>query len=202
VGKAYTEQEKEKIKNSLVQEGIRLFRERGLKSVSIRTLTQTVGISQGGFYTFFEDKEDFITYLIELRVSQKLELRKEHLEDSLKDPVKYISDLIYDEGMHLKENKGFNNMISDSLKYYLFEIMPRQRNNGSQYRNFFNTMVEYWKEHNIMVSIDIDGLYAVMNAAMLLFMNADLVDQNYFATIYRNFVDANVKDYIRVQRDA
>ena len=57
MAKAFTETEREQIRRQLQDEGLKLFREKGLKKVSVQQLTQAVGIAQGGFYSFYDSKE-------------------------------------------------------------------------------------------------------------------------------------------------
>ena len=53
MGKAYSEEEKKEIKGKLRQVGLQLFREKGIRKVSVREMAAQVGIAQGGFYTFY-----------------------------------------------------------------------------------------------------------------------------------------------------
>ena len=57
MAKAFTEKEKEQIRERLQQEGLKQFKEKGLKKVSVQQLTREVGIAQGGFYSFYDSKE-------------------------------------------------------------------------------------------------------------------------------------------------
>lgn len=199
MGKPFSDDEKESIKSSLVSKGLELFRNQGLKEVSIRTLTQAAGIAQGGFYTFFKDKEDFILYLIELRVSQKLDERRNNLSSSLTDPFLYLSDFFYKEGMHLKDNKAFNTMISDSMSFY-FSCLSRH--GGSIlgcYKKFFDTLETYWNAHGISINLNIDGLIALLHSSLILFMNASLIDDAFFKQIFRTTIDANLKNYVSME---
>lgn len=51
-GKAFSEEEKGKIKENIMNTAIELFHNNGLKSLSISELTKSVGIAQGSFYNF------------------------------------------------------------------------------------------------------------------------------------------------------
>ena len=52
MGKAFSEEKRERVQEALRRVGLRLLAESGIRNVSIRRLTQEVGIAQGGFYTF------------------------------------------------------------------------------------------------------------------------------------------------------
>jgi AcrR family transcriptional regulator len=53
----FSEQEKEKIQKSLLDEGERLFTSHGLKRVTIDDIVKVVNIAKASFYKFYEGKE-------------------------------------------------------------------------------------------------------------------------------------------------
>ncbi|HCM91617.1 MAG TPA: TetR/AcrR family transcriptional regulator, partial [Lachnospiraceae bacterium] len=60
MGKAFTQEEREELQEKLRRTGLKLLAENGIRNISIRQLTKEVGIAQGGFYTFYKDKDDFV----------------------------------------------------------------------------------------------------------------------------------------------
>ena len=70
--KAFTEEERIKIKEALMETALDLFHDKGTKSLSIAELTKRVGIAQGSFYHFWKDKDALIIELIVYRTNQKL----------------------------------------------------------------------------------------------------------------------------------
>ncbi len=67
---AFTDEELEHIRSSLIQAGIRLSKELGLQKMSVEKLTAAVGIAKGSFYMFFGSKEDFILEVAEYTGAQ------------------------------------------------------------------------------------------------------------------------------------
>lgn len=53
----FSNMEREKIREKLMQEGERLFTSFGLKKVSIDEIVQAAGIAKGSFYSFYTNKE-------------------------------------------------------------------------------------------------------------------------------------------------
>ncbi len=72
MGKAFSEEERNQKKIALMEAALELFHESGTKSLSIRELTKRAGISQGGFYTFWEDKDALVLDVLKYRAAQKL----------------------------------------------------------------------------------------------------------------------------------
>lgn len=63
--KAFTEHEKEIIRQQLREQGQRIFATYGLKKTSVDELTQAVGISKGAFYLFYPSKEELLMEILE-----------------------------------------------------------------------------------------------------------------------------------------
>ena len=199
MGKAFTEQEREMVRERLKKVGLRMFAEQGIKKISIRELAREVGIAQGGFYSFYESKEAFLIDLMQIRIREKLEIIEKKREETLGDPVGFMVELFYREGMHLKENKAFNNEISDSLRFFLNVDAENIERMNEQYRSFLERMMRYWKEQGREVRADVNGLMNVITAVGIMFTNADLMDADYFPEIYRAFCDSSVRLYIELR---
>ena len=101
MGKAFSEEERIQVQQKLRKIGLRLFADKGIKGVSIREVTKAAEIAQGGFYTFYKDKTDFLIDLMEVRIKEKLEILKEQAGDSLEDPMQYMADTFFKQGVHM-----------------------------------------------------------------------------------------------------
>lgn len=62
--KKFNEQEKQWIRQKLLEEGKRCFESHGLRKTSVEDLTKATGISQGAFYLFFRSKEELFYELL------------------------------------------------------------------------------------------------------------------------------------------
>lgn len=200
MGKAYSEEEKTEIKGNLRKVGLELFREKGIKKVSVRELTARVGIAQGGFYTFYESKEDFMLDLLNLRIEEKLLILEQKFSAALKDPVFFVTEILYESGMHLKENKAFNNVVSDSLKFFIDGRENDKQQILQKYGEFMEKLAGYLTKHGFIVEMDLEGLLSVISAATILFSNADMLKESYFEKIYRVFVDSQISQFFKVEK--
>ena len=63
--KAFSDYEKESIRNRLLEQGYKLFSVYGLKKTNIEELANGTGISKGAFYSFYESKEALFMDVIE-----------------------------------------------------------------------------------------------------------------------------------------
>ena len=63
--KAFSEHEKETIREQLRARGKLLFERQGIKKTSVDELAQAAGISKGAFYFFYESKEELLMEILE-----------------------------------------------------------------------------------------------------------------------------------------
>ena len=68
--KIYCEEKREEIRNKLMDSGLELIKQYGMKKMSIESITKQVGIAQGTFYNFYKSKEILI-YHISKRYQEK-----------------------------------------------------------------------------------------------------------------------------------
>ncbi len=96
--KAFSEHEKDTIRAQMREKGKKLFEKQGLRKTSVDELTESVGISKGAFYLFYESKEelflqileelemDFRSRIFDFSISPKEDVRQ-LLAKSLKDAL-------------------------------------------------------------------------------------------------------------------
>lgn len=63
--RAFSETERETIREALLSQGLRLFAGQGLRKTSVDELATAAGISKGAFYLFFASKEELFFTLLE-----------------------------------------------------------------------------------------------------------------------------------------
>ncbi|MCR4739913.1 MAG: TetR/AcrR family transcriptional regulator [Lachnospiraceae bacterium] len=197
MGKAFTKEEREEVLWKLRRIGLKLLAENGIRNISIRQLTSEAGIAQGGFYSFFKDKDDFVEDLFLLRIREKTDAMYENRDLTLNDPRGFMVDLLYREGMHLKQNKAFVNSESDTISFF--------RNNRSErsfdlYKGFLERMLSYWEENGYRIECDAEKIMSVARAAGMLFINSELIGEEYFAEIYRVFCESETDRFFKCSR--
>ena len=200
MGKAFSEEEREEVQEKLRRIGLKLLAESGIKNVSIRELTSKAGIAQGGFYTFYKDKDDFVMDLMCLRVQEKTDAMYRNKSKSKEDPEKFLVDLFYKEGMHLKENKAFQNKESDTLMFWQRSLKEGNHRIEETYMVFLKRMITYWEKSGWQIECDLEGILNTAMAAGILFSNADLMEDSYFEQIYQTFCKGEVERFFHATK--
>ncbi|MCR5214426.1 MAG: TetR/AcrR family transcriptional regulator [Eubacterium sp.] len=63
--RVFTEEEREKLRELMLDQAIPLLEEYGLKHMSVDKITSKVGIGKSTFYNFFSSKEEYVSYALE-----------------------------------------------------------------------------------------------------------------------------------------
>ena len=63
--RVFTEDEKDKLREAMLDQAIPLLEEYGLKHMSVDKITKKVGIGKSTFYNFFSSKEEYVSYALE-----------------------------------------------------------------------------------------------------------------------------------------
>ena len=79
--KAYSEQEREQVRNALLATVLQCIVDRGLIHSSIDVLCKKVGISKTFFYTFFSSKEELVLEALRYQQPKLLRYARELMED-------------------------------------------------------------------------------------------------------------------------
>lgn len=160
----------------LLDEGYKLFTEKGIKDTSIQDIVNNANVAKGTFYLYFKDKYELRDILI-MKKSQKLfndaiaKLQKSKLTDFC-DRVIFIIDYVIDE---LTKNPLLLQFIAKDLGWGVFN------------KTILNVYSKYEKEENGVYDMFINGAKEsninLANPEVTLFMILELVSSTCFTSI-------------------
>ena len=81
---SFSEDDKKKIEDSLIEQGFILLKQGGIKAVNIDVITESCYIAKGTFYSFFSSKSDFIYRIMKRKREQTKEKLYEYLSENNK----------------------------------------------------------------------------------------------------------------------
>ena len=197
MAKAFSEEEKELIKTKIMETALDLFHDKGTKSLSIQELTRRVGIAQGSFYNFWKDKDALVLDVMRYRSKQKLEIVEKRFDESLKDPVGFLTEIIYVNSMDLMKKGEEQPVYSQSFAILSRADLNAENRVGAVYQDFIEKLAAYWKEHGVVKEVDVQGLVNVFTGSFVLFANAVQFDREYFENIFRIIIENTVSEFIQ-----
>ncbi|OUQ81171.1 TetR/AcrR family transcriptional regulator [Flavonifractor sp. An100] len=93
---AYSEEERQRIREALVVEGLELVKKQGIQHTTVEQIYQRVGISRTFFYSFFPTKEDLIVEMLYLQQPQILAHAKKKMDDPNLSWREGVRQFLYD----------------------------------------------------------------------------------------------------------
>ena len=196
IPKAFGEEEKENIKNQILETAVELFHDKGTKSINIQELTRRAGIAQGSFYSFWKDKDALIMDVMLYRSRQKLDIAEKEFEASLHDPIGFLSESIYRYSMDLLNKCREQPVYSQSFAILSRSNSLSENRVGAIYKEFLSKLAAYWVEHNAVQSVNVQGLINVITACPVLLSNAGQFDPEYFDEIFKSFLQSTIRNYV------
>ena len=121
MARAFTEEEKEHIKQGLMSNGAKLIRQKGLRNVTVEELTQSTGIAKGSFYSFYPSRESLFWDVIKKEEVELVAKIEKVAGENLLPPDK-VKKIFKDLFLH-ESSLAFH--LDDLDRDYLIKKLPR-----------------------------------------------------------------------------
>ena len=198
MAKAFTEEEKIKIKESIMETALDLFHDKGTKSLSISELTKRVGIAQGSFYNFWKDKESLIIDLMAYRSIQKLESIEREFSNSLTNPKKFLSEVIYKYSIDMTEKIKTQPIYQEAFRIFVSQDSKKVNRVENLYGDFLDRLIDYWCKNNVVKSVDKQGLSNAFVGSFVLCSNYFHFNKDTFEEVLNIYIQSIVFKYIEI----
>jgi len=189
--KAWSKQEKELIRKTLLSEGKKLFEKYGLQKTTVDEIVRAAHISKGSFYLFYQSKE---------------ELYFDALEDTEREFREELFKNVFQPGKSRKES--FKSFLSKMID--LLTTMPLyQQINSANYELLLRKLPEetlqnhvqndfenassyfgYWMEQGWMMKVDMEALNGLLLSLFYFVMHRDDLGEPNFEAAKELWVDA------------
>ena len=196
--KAFTEEERTTIKEKLMETALDVFHEKGSKALNIAELTKRVGIAQGSFYNFWEDKEALVIELFSYRANQKLRNIEKKFKSSLANPAEFLTEIIYQSTIDFMIKVQNQPMYTDAFKIFETKGQHEARKIEILYQDFLAKLIGYWEQHGAVTRVDRQGLMSAFIGSSVLCSQYYQFDTAYFKEILRICISGIVNTYIEV----
>ena len=198
MAKAFTEEEKIKIKEDIIETALDLFHEKGKKSLSISELTKRVGIAQGSFYNFWKDKESLIIDLMAYRSIQKLNDIEKEFSNSLTNPKNFLSDVIYKYAIDIILKIKMQPIYQEAFKIFASQDSKKVNRVENLYGDFVDRLVDYWYKNNAVKTVDKQGLSNAFVGSFVLCSNYIHFNEDTFEEVLHIYIESIVSRYVEI----
>lgn len=188
--KGFSDAQMVRIKQALLDAGMKRINTTGVKKTTIEDLTTATGISKGAFYKFYSSKEALFFEILEIyekRVKDKfLELMVGIKNDLPEELKKAISSLVFS-----REMKDYLSIIKkEELDYLLRAIEPEAaREHIGKDNQFMLEVIKNLSSLGLVVKGTPDLILSYLQALFCLFYEYELIGERHFRRIIDDFID-------------
>ncbi|NLL78036.1 MAG: TetR/AcrR family transcriptional regulator [Clostridiales bacterium] len=172
MGRPYTEEERAEIKERIKEVASAMFIRQGYKDFRIQQLTKQVGISLGGFYTFYKDKEALYEEILR---DEKNRIRMKILkiiEEENQTPKYFFADLANVLLDKTNTNKFYTNEYSNLLENLVWNDNPITAEDNLY---FIKQVRKIWADKGIKISASDEELASAVAILALLCTHKDKI---------------------------
>lgn len=196
MGRAYTLEEKKQIKENLKKIAKEIFKEKGVKKARIEEITKAVGISLGGFYTFYKNKEELFLDIIndiEKEMFKKVIQEAKTTEDSIEEYFRKVTYIMCEK---MNKNKIFIDRDSDVLKIINNSSEEDKKRALEDDLFVIERIKSIWRERGCNIDAPAEKLLGVFRCITTIRSNADMIGENVIDELTLHIIDKFVEVYI------
>lgn len=200
--RAFTEQERQEIRQDLLDAGREHFIRYGIRRTNIEDLTRAAGISKGAFYSFYDSKEMLFMDILE---AYEAELRKQIFNIALNPQRSARANLaeLLKEAFSAWETSPFLENFDQQDLAVLMRKIPTERKQahlqGDQL--FVQQILERWERSPNTTARDPRTVEGLMKALFIVNLHKDDMDSDSYRQALEVLIDL-VAGYISGELEA
>lgn len=176
MGRAYTDEERKEIRKKIKEIAADMFSTQGFKAFRIQHLTEKAGISLGGFYNFYKDKESLYNEILR---DEKNKIRSTIVETIEKEnitPQNFFKD--WADGFL---RKTATNKLYAGDNAGLLEVLVWNEDEAAAADNadFIKRIREIWKRKNMSISLTDEQIGAAIAVIAVLCANRQKIGKGF-----------------------
>lgn len=200
--KEFSEEERERIRQGLIENGKELFGRYGLKKTTISDLTDSVGIANSTFYQFFDSKESLYISVIRDEAENVMDGILEESVEKEDDTKKEIEELLRMIFEAMEQSPLIQTLIAegeiDDLTHRLSDEEHRELRNIMV--KHITPYVEEWMEKGEIKGEDPEVVAGTIQATTLLTLHREKLNELYPEV--RNLMIESVSSGIVIDSDS
>lgn len=199
MAKKFSEQEKEIIRNKLLEHGKKLFVTYGLNKTSIYDLTKRAGIAQGTFYLFFSSKEELFFDIIEVeeeKAKERLLSEAFQSENLTKDGFKRF---LYQSIFLLNDHPILRLLYEEEVMERLLRKLPPEKIAQHTEKDVIVALpfIRTWQEKGVLKKINPELIVSMIRALILITLQRKFIGEEWFEETMEQFVEMMTEGLFR-----
>ncbi|MGI5172736.1 TetR/AcrR family transcriptional regulator [Treponema sp. OMZ 840] len=176
MGRAYTDEERKALRKKIKEIAADMFGAYGFKAFRIQMLTEKAGISLGGFYNFYKDKESLYNEILRDEKNKIRSAIAETIEKKNISPQDFFKD--WADGFLRKTatNKLYAGDNAGLLEVLVWNEDPAAARDNA---DFIKRIREIWKKKNMNISLTDEQIGAAIAAIAVLCANRQKIGNGF-----------------------
>lgn len=191
MARGFNKEERQFIRNSLIEHGKTLFTQYGFHKTSIHEITKNVGIAQGTFYNFFDSKEEL--YFIILELEEKIIKKQLFQVDVFQEhePKKAIKKILRELIKKVETNPLIRELyVGDTLKKMMRKLPSETLDKHFQHdASTLVTLIELWKNEGIVLQENPEIIAGVLRSLFVLTLHKNEIGESVYNKTIELFID-------------
>ena len=181
--KGFSDEERDRIREALMDAGRDLFGRYGLQKTTIADLTEPVNIGTSTFYQFFDSKDDLYVEILESEEEAIAERVIESSFETTEDPQEAIERFLHALFEEIETNPLIRTlMVEDELDRLESQYSPaEQEASRREELAFILPYVERWQADGRLREADAEAIAGAIRALPFLTLHRDDIGENYDA---------------------
>ncbi|MBY0595390.1 TetR/AcrR family transcriptional regulator [Bacillus bingmayongensis] len=185
----FTEQEKEQIRQSLLEKGRELFIQYGLAKTSIDDIVLACGIAKGSFYKFFSSKEELYFEILKNEEEVRETVLNQLFQEKLSSK-ELLSSFFHTSFQFVEDNPFLQRVFQNGEHERLMRKLPNEMMEFSQYNMergalAINTLID----RGVLPKDDPQVITGVIQAVMMLRLHKDEIGGELFPKVMDKLID-------------
>ncbi len=202
MGKAFSEKEKELIRNRLFEKGKELFSRYGLRKTGIGDLTEAVGIAQGSFYNFYQSKEELYFEIIE---QEEQNIKNRLLSDhklSDKPTVESIRSFLTDAFEMIDESVLMKKLMNGDDYELLVRKLPEDRVAGhiEKDSDILKPVITMWQRQGAIIDDKPEVIGALLRALFIFTLHKKEIGGDIYPEVLGLLIDLIARGIIKEEK--
>lgn len=196
--RGFSERERERIREGLLEQGQTFLGTYGVKKTNVEDLTRTVGISKGAFYLFYASKEELF---YEVLARWEDEYHDGLLGVAVRPgvaPRRQVADFLREAFSVWKTHPLFTRFDPEEYEHLLRKL-PEDKIEANLRKDeiFVARLLDLWRDHGVELDCEVDLFLGLMRALFFVALHEEDVGRDAYPAVIEFFIGSIAQQVVQ-----
>lgn len=134
------------MKEKIIKTSIELFDEKGFKETSIQEIVETIGVTKGTFYYYYNSKVELLKDICISYIEELLKQQKQILENPNTDCITKLHEIVYMLITNIKSQRRSARIFFREMRHLNDQHLKEIKAKRNQFRKNYQKLIEIGME--------------------------------------------------------